>query len=183
MLVIFPVYTSYESQIVLHWQKSLLCWRDSLDLNQVVNKCFSTQVNASNFIMNFTLCLPENLRLLYACNRLHKTSPSADGKPAQGRRAFTSHQYHQCLYGLVEEEPFCWKSANIRKYQQMFLCVILLLYISISSSTLCFHKLFFSLLMRFLFKWGPLSLTCITYENNCCVWQFMRRDEGSYRIE
>lgn len=61
MLVIFPVYTSYESQIVLHWQKRLLCWRDSLDLNQVINKCFNTQVNASHFIMSFTLCLPENL--------------------------------------------------------------------------------------------------------------------------
>lgn len=60
MLVIFPVYTSYESQIVLHWQKSLLCWRDSLDLNQVINKCYNTQVNASHFIMSFTLCLPEN---------------------------------------------------------------------------------------------------------------------------
>lgn len=76
MLVIFPVYTSYESQIVLHWQKSLLCWRDSLDLNQVVNKSFSTQVNASNFIMSFTLCLPENPKLFYACNRLYtKTHP------------------------------------------------------------------------------------------------------------
>lgn len=68
MLVIFSVYTSYESQIVLHWQKSLLCWRDSLGLNQVINKCFSAQVNASHFIMSFTLCLPENLS---SCNRLY----------------------------------------------------------------------------------------------------------------
>lgn len=75
MLVIFPVYTSYEAQIVLHWQKSLLCWRDSLDLNQVINKCFSTPVNASNFIMSFTLCLPENPKLFSARNRLYTETP------------------------------------------------------------------------------------------------------------
>lgn len=171
MLVIFPVYTSCESQIVLHWQKNFLCWRDSLDLNQAINKCFSTQVNASNFIMNFTLCLPENPKLLYACNRLcTKTPPLLMKSQLRGKLQQLLH------ISIISGYMVLWRGTfllGISKLQEisadMAIYMFLFLCLSISSANLCFHRLFCPLLMRFLFKWGPLCVTCNTYENNCCV--------------
>lgn len=172
MLVIFPVYTSYESQIVLHWQKSLLCWRDSLDLNQVINKCFSTQVNASHFIMSFTLCLPENpncfmlvtdstwnliLWWVKASTGEKRSSyfPSASSvvtRPCR-ERAQTPRNSSRL--------PYVWVC-----FLAYFFCFIFPLPVLLPTNEISVQR-------------ETLCMTCNTHENKSCAWWFMRRHESS----
>lgn len=152
MLVFFPVWTSYQSQSVLHWQKSLLCWRDSLHLNQVVSKCFITEVNASNFTRNFTLCLSENPKLLYACYRLNKKCRPlvTENQLWEKDRPYWTSTSSVVIWSCGEG-ALCWESANTKKYLQKSICVGLFAFF-ILSPTWCFCSLFPSLLKRFLFK-------------------------------
>lgn len=117
MLVIFPVYTSYEAQIALHWQKSLLCWRDSLDLNQVINKCFSTPVNASNFIMSFTLRLPENPKVFSAQNGLYTKTP-----PLLMKRQLGEDVQQILNTGTISGGAVSWRGSSLlgtSRHQEM----------------------------------------------------------------